>query len=49
MYGHQTRQGADLVSEAPKHDPLIKWQKWGHWSRDHLENLYLHFHKVYSQ
>ena len=30
MYQHHNRQGADIVAEAPKHDPLIKWPIWGH-------------------
>ena len=30
MYRHHNRQGADIVLEAPKHDPLIKWPTWGH-------------------
>ena len=30
MYQHHNRQSADLVVEAPKHDPLIRWQTWGH-------------------
>ena len=30
MYWHHNRQGADIVLEAPKHDPLIKWPIWGH-------------------
>ena len=24
---HQTKEGADLVYEAPKHDPFIKWAR----------------------
>ena len=27
---YHTRQGANLVEEAPKHDPLIKWPTWVH-------------------
>ena len=30
MYLHHNRQGVDIVSWAPKHDPLIKWPTWGH-------------------
>ena len=30
MYWHHNRQGDDLMLEAPKHDPLIKWPTWGH-------------------
>ena len=30
MYRHHNRQGANIVLEAPKHDPLIKWLTWGH-------------------
>ena len=30
MHQHHSRQGADFVVEAPKHDPLIKWPTWGH-------------------
>ena len=30
MCGHQARQGAALVQEPPKHDPLINWPTWGH-------------------
>ena len=30
MYQHHNRQGADIVLEAPKHDPLIKWPTWDH-------------------
>ena len=29
MYWHQTRQGANLVQEAPKHDPSMKWPTCG--------------------
>ena len=30
MYQHHNRQGADLVFEAFKRVPLIKWPTWGH-------------------
>ena len=30
MYQHHNRQGADIVLEALKHDPLIEWTRWGH-------------------
>ena len=30
MCRYHTRQGANLVLEAPKHDPLIKLPTWGH-------------------
>ena len=30
MYLHHNKHGADLIVEAPKHDPLIKWPTWGH-------------------
>ena len=29
-YWHHIKEGADLVLEAPKHDPLIKWPTWDH-------------------
>ena len=29
-FRYYTRQGANLVLEAPKHDPLIKWPTWSH-------------------
>ena len=30
MYQHHKRQGADIVIEVPKHDPLMKWPTWGY-------------------
>ena len=30
MYRHHNRQGVDIVLEAPKHDPSIKWPTRGH-------------------
>ena len=30
MYQHNNRQVADVVLEASKSDPLIKWPTWGH-------------------
>ena len=30
IYRHPSREGADIVLEAPRHDPLIKWPTRGH-------------------
>ena len=32
MYQYHTTQGANFLYEVSKHDPLIKWPKWGHMS-----------------
>ena len=38
MHQHHNRQVDDIVLEAPKHDPLIKWPTWGHMT---LSKIYI--------